>query len=357
MTQTSNPPCLGHQGWSSDIFMQAENSRPEVRLQGIAAAPGVSRGPAYLLFQGKAIIACEKISDVEAEIRRFESALSSTRLEIAKLRNEVVSRLGESEAAIFDAHLLVLEDVALIDDVSKEVRQTELNIEHCFQEVAQRYIDIFERMEDDFLRERASDIRDVTGRVMNHLLGARPPSETATLPTDGVLAFATEEGGQTGHSAIMARALSIPAVVGVKGLLAAIEEGDTVLVDGLAGLVIVNPTSATIENYRGKEIAIRTQRDRVMQEINLPDCTRDGHAFAIQANIGGPEDMLGAQEYYAHGVGLYRTENLFLRLDDWPSEEAVSRPPRYFSFAITGYFTGGGAWVGRRDVPYDFKPR
>jgi phosphotransferase system enzyme I (PtsI) len=319
--------------------MQAENSRPEVRLQGIAAAPGVSRGPAYLLFQGKAIIACEKISDVESEIRRFESALSSTRVEIAKLRNEVVSRLGENEAAIFDAHLLVLEDVALIDDVSKEVRQTELNIEHCFQEVAQRYIDIFERMEDDFLRERASDIRDVTGRVMNHLLGARPehkvqsalqqvvvakdltPSETATLPTDGVLAFATEEGGQTGHSAIMARALSIPAVVGVKGLLAAIEEGDTVLVDGLAGLVIVNPTSATIENYRGKEIAIRTQRDRVMQEIRLPDCTRDGHTFAIQANIGGPEDMLGAHEYYAHGVGLYRTENLFLRLDDWPSEE------------------------------------
>ncbi len=319
--------------------MQAESSRPEVRLQGIAAAPGVSRGPAYLLFQGKAIVACEKISDVEGEIRRFEGALSSTRLEIAKLRNQVAASLGENEAAIFDAHLLVLEDVALIDDVNKEVRQTGLNIEHCFQEVAQRYIDIFERMEDDFLRERAADIRDVTGRVMNHLLGARPehkvqsalqqvvvakdltPSETATLPTDGVLGFVTEEGGQTGHSAIMARALNIPAVVGVKGLLATVEDGDSVLVDGQSGLVIINPTSATLEAYRGKEIAIQTQRDRVMREISLPDCTRDGHAFAIQANIGGPEDMMGVQEYYAHGVGLYRTENLFLRLDAWPSEE------------------------------------
>ncbi len=318
--------------------MQAESSRPEIRLQGTAAAPGVGRGPAYLLLQGMAIVSCQKVPDVEAELRRFESALEATRQAIAKLRQEVAKSLGESEAAIFDAHLLVLDDVALIDDVSKEVRSSGFNIEFCFQEVVQRYIDIFERMEDDFLRERASDIRDVTSRVMHHLLGTRPahaamaarqqvvvardltPSETAGLPEDGVLAFVTEEGGRTGHSAIMARSLEIPAVVGVKGLMDAVQEGDIILVDGETGAVVINPTAATLEGYRDQELAIRRRRDRVMLEIALPDVTSDGEGFALQANIGGPEDLEDARLYCAQGVGLYRTENLYLRLDAWPTE-------------------------------------
>ncbi|MCX6919386.1 MAG: phosphoenolpyruvate--protein phosphotransferase [Verrucomicrobia bacterium] len=318
--------------------MQAESSRPEIRLQGTAAAPGVGRGPVYLLLQGMAIVSCQKVPDVEAELRRFELALESTRQAIAKLRQEVAQSLGESEAAIFDAHLLVLDDVALIDDVSKEVRSSGFNIEFCFQEVVQRYIDIFERMEDDFLRERASDIRDVTSRVMHHLLGTRPahaamaarqqvvvardltPSETAGLPEDGVLAFVTEEGGRTGHSAIMARSLEIPAVVGVKGLMDAVQEGDIILVDGETGAVVINPTAATLEGYRDHELAIRRRRDRVMLEIALPDVTSDGEGFALQANIGGPEDLEDARLYCAQSVGLYRTENLYLRLDAWPTE-------------------------------------
>ena len=318
--------------------MQAESSRPELRLQGTAAAPGVGRGPAYLLLQGMAIVVCQKVPDVEAELRRFDLALEATRQAIAKLRQEVAQSLGESEAAIFDAHLLVLDDVALIDDVSKEVRSTGFNVEFCFQEVVQRYIDNFERMEDDFLRERASDIRDVTSRVMHHLLGTRPahaamaarqqvvvardltPSETAGLPEDGVLAFVTEEGGRTGHSAIMARSLEIPAVVGVKGLMDAVQEGDIILVDGETGAVVINPTAATLEGYRDQELAIRRRRDRVMLEIALPDVTSDGEGFALQANIGGPEDLEDARLYCAQGVGLYRTENLYLRLDAWPTE-------------------------------------
>jgi phosphotransferase system enzyme I (PtsI) len=319
--------------------MQAEPSRPEIRLKGIAAAPGVGRGPVFLLQKGMAVITCVKVSDLEAEIRRFEEALVATRHEITHLRDKVVNELGESEAAIFDAHLLVLEDVALIDEVVKAVRSSSFNIEFCFQEVAQRYIDIFEKMEDDFLRERASDIRDVTSRVMDQLVGTSPqrigtplhkqvvvakdltPSETATLPTDGVVAFVTEEGGRTGHSAIMARSLEIPAVVGVRGLLDAVNEDDVILVDGELGLVVINPTAQTIESYQAKELTIQNRRDRVMKEIGLPDCTLDGVSFSLQANIGGPEDMEDMSRYYAHGVGLYRTENLFLRLDAWPSEE------------------------------------
>jgi len=279
------------------------------------------------------------VGDLDAEIRRFEEALIATRHEITHLRDKVVGELGESEAAIFDAHLLVLEDVALVDEVIKQVRATGFNIEFCFQEVSQHYIDIFEKMEDDFLRERASDIRDVTSRVMNQLVGISPervgtplrkpvvaakdltPSETATLPTDGVIAFVTEEGGRTGHSAIMARSLEIPAVVGVRGLLDAVNEDDVILVDGELGLVVINPTAQTIESYQAKEVTIQNRRDRVMKEIGLPDCTLDGVSFSLQANIGGPEDMEDMSRYYAHGVGLYRTENLFLRLDAWPTEE------------------------------------
>ena len=263
--------------------MQAESSRPEIRLKGIAAAPGVGRGPVFLLQKGMAVITCVKVSDPEAEIRRFEEALVATRHEITTLRNKVVNELGESEAAIFDAHLLVLEDVALVDEVMKEVRSSGFNIEFCFQEVAQRYIDIFEKMEDDFLRERASDIRDVTGRVMNQLVGMSPqrlgtplnkqvvvakdltPSETATLPTDAVVAFVTEEGGRTGHSAIMARSLEIPAVVGVRGLLDAVNEDDTLfekngvtlLVDSMSFQYLVGAEIDYKEDINGSQFVIK----------------------------------------------------------------------------------------------------
>jgi len=318
--------------------MKAAESRPEVRLKGIAAAPGVARGPAYPLMRGMAIVACEKVADPEAEIRRLEGALAATRQEISQLRDDVARKLNESEASIFDAHLLVLEDVALIDDVSREVRSTGFNVEFCFQEVAQRYIEIFEKMDDDFLRERASDIRDVTGRVLDQLLGTQPervgqaaqehvvaardltPSDTAGLHDGGVLAFVTEEGGRTSHSAIMARSLDVPAVVGVKGLMEAVREDDVILVDGETGLVILNPTPETIDGYRDKEQAIRQRRDRVRAEVSFPDLTADGSAFSLLANIGDPAEMEDALAYCARGIGLYRTENLYLRLDGWPDE-------------------------------------
>ena len=318
--------------------MKAADSRPEVRLKGIAAAPGVARGPAYPLMRGMAIVACEKVTDPEAEIRRLDGALAATRQEISQLRDDVARKLNESEASIFDAHLLVLEDVALIDDVSREVRSTGFNVEFCFQEVAQRYIEIFEKMDDDFLRERASDIRDVTGRVLDQLLGTQPervgqaaqahvvaardltPSDTAGLHDGGVLAFVTEEGGRTSHSAIMARSLDVPAVVGVKGLMEAVQEDDVILVDGESGLVILNPTPATIDGYRDKEQAIRQRRDRVRSEVSFPDLTADGAAFSLLANIGDPAEMEDALAYCARGIGLYRTENLYLRLDGWPDE-------------------------------------
>jgi phosphotransferase system enzyme I (PtsI) len=291
-----------------DARMKAAESRPEVRLKGIAAAPGVARGPAYPLMRGMAIVACEKVADPDAEIRRLEGALAATRLEIAQLRDDVARKLNESEASIFDAHLLVLEDVALIDDVSREVRSTGFNVEFCFQEVAQRYIEIFEKMDDDFLRERASDIRDVTGRVLDQLLGTQP-----------------ERVGQAALEHVVAARDLTPSDtaglhVGVKGLMEAVREDDVILVDGETGLVILNPTPETIEGYRDKEQAIRQRRDRVRAEVSFPDLTADGAAFSLLANIGDPAEMEDALAYCARGIGLYRTENLYLRLDGWPDE-------------------------------------
>lgn len=322
--------------------MQGSPQRAEVRLNGTAAAPGVARATAYLLRQGRAVVVRRQVADPERELSRLEAALAATREEIVRLRSDVARRLNESEAAIFDAHLLVLEDVALIDEVTKEVRRTGYNIEHCFEKVAQRYVDIFAHMEDDFLRERAADIRDVTGRVLDQLVGAAPaevgpvagrqvvvaldltPTETAGLHEAGVAAFVTEEGGRTSHSAIMARSLEIPAVVGVKGLMAAVGPGDTLLVDGEAGLVVVHPSAETLAAYLDKEQALRSRRDRIMGEIGLPDATPDGAPFGLFANIGGPEEMEDAARYHARGVGLYRTENLYLRLDAWPTEAEQS---------------------------------
>ncbi len=319
--------------------MQAESHRTEVRLVGTASSAGVARGPAYVLFRGMALVPCLENQDPEAEIRRLESAISATRADIIKVRDEVALRLNEAEAQIFDAQLLVLEDVALLDDVVSRTRATRRNIEHCFKESAQHYVGLFESMESEITRGRAADIRDVTGRVLDHLVGAQPergdqvgggrvlvardltPSDTVSAESGGIAAFVTEEGGRTSHSAIMARALGIPSVVGVTGLMAAVNDGDLVLVDGEDGLVIVNPTAPTLESYRARELIIRTRRDRVMSEVALEDVMSDGSRFELRANIGGPSDMEDLKAFHVRGVGLYRTENLYLRIDDWPSED------------------------------------
>jgi len=226
--------------------MEAHPVRPERVLRGIPAAPGVAVGPGYLLLKGLAKVPKYSVTDPEAEIGRLHAALEVTRVQIEALRDEVARTIGEGEAAIFDAHLLVLEDAALVDEVAARVRRRKLNVEHIFSGVANRYIRDFRKINDDYLRERATDIRDVTGRILDNLLGHSPrnhragepavilaadltPSDTASLPSDEVLAVVTEGGNRTSHSAIMARALEVPAVVGLKGLLKAIRHCLTAL--------------------------------------------------------------------------------------------------------------------------------
>ena len=317
--------------------MEGATARPETVLRCIAAAPGVAYGPAYLLLEGMVKVSKHAIEDVKAEQVRLDAALETTRRQISELRDEVAGRLGDAEAEIFDAHLLVLEDAALVGEVMAMVKSQKLNIEHCFSTVADRYIEIFANLDDDYLRERASDIRDVTGRILDNLLGVTSrarkagepsiivagdltPSDTASLPVGEVLAIATESGNRTSHSAIMARALEVPAVVGVHGLMDLVSAGDTIVVDGDEGLVILNPSAATLERVRLSSAQAARRREALLADNGSPDVGTDGSAFVLQANIGGPDDLEDAVIAKAHGVGLYRTENLFLRIDGWPDE-------------------------------------
>jgi phosphoenolpyruvate-protein phosphotransferase (PTS system enzyme I) len=319
--------------------MEAAPSRPERVLRGIAAAPGVAVGPGYLLLQGVAKVPKYAVADPEAELARLAAALEATRAQIEALRDEVARSLGDAEAAIFDAHLLVLEDAALVDEVASRVRRRKVNVEHAFSGVANKFVRSFRKIDDEFLRERASDIRDVTGRILDNLLGNSPrarragepavilaadltPSDAASLPSEEVLGFATEGGNRTSHSAIMARALEVPAVVGVKGLIRAVAPGDLIVVDGDAGTVVVAPSPATLERARlAAEDRVR-RRAVLLEDGGLPDVDAEGTPFSLQSNIGGPEDLPDALAMRVSGVGLYRTENLFLRLDAWPDEAA-----------------------------------
>jgi phosphotransferase system enzyme I (PtsI) len=317
--------------------MEAAPARPERVLRGIAAAPGVAVGPGYLLLKGLAKVPKYAVADPEPEIARLVVALGETRRQIEALRDEVARSMGEAEAAIFDAHLLVLEDATLVDEVAARVRRRKVNVEHVFSRVANRYLRDFGKIGDDYLRERATDIRDVTGRILDNLMGNSPrarragepavilaadlaPSDAAALPSEEVLGFATEGGNRTSHSAIMARALEVPAVVGVKGLLKAVAPGDQIVVDGDAGTVVVAPSAATLERARVAAEERGRRRAALLADGGAADVDAEGVAFGLHANIGGPEDLPDALAMRASGVGLYRTENLFLRLDGWPDE-------------------------------------
>ena len=280
-----------------------------------------------------------KEEDHPKEIARFKEALSITSEQIKEVREEVAKNLGEKEAGIFDAHLMVLEDKALIDDVEKEIRSTGDNVEQCLHRVSQRYYDYFNQLEDVYLRERASDLKDISRRLIRNLIGVTAagtafledprvlvsedltPSDTASLDRSKILAIATETGGQTSHAVIMARASGVPAVVGVRSLIEGLNEGDTLLVDGFEGLVIINPSETTLFRYGKVGIRRKKLKDLVEEDAKEPALTKDGQPFQLYANADTPEEVEAALDSACQGVGLFRTEALFLRKNEMPSEE------------------------------------
>ena len=310
-------------------------------LIGIPASPGICHGPAVLFSEGHLNLPCYSISpeNIKNEERRLDSAWVATRKEILEIRKKVSSTLGEGEALIFDAHLMVLEDNALIKEVFQCLSDEGKNIEYCFNQVVERYINFFKDLEDEYLRERVSDIKDVSKRVLNNLLGHNTydhlendskriivsddisPSHAMSLNRDSLLGFLTDSGGATSHFVIMSRSMKIPAVVGLHDATSKIKNNDYVLIDGYEGKIIINPTTETLSSY--DEQALKKQAIELTYQKELFEkCeTLDGHSIELMANIEGSGDIQSYKESNAKGIGLFRTEGIFLRNNHIPSEE------------------------------------
>jgi phosphotransferase system enzyme I (PtsI) len=320
----------------------SEHTKEEILIKGIAAAPGVAQGMAFLFLHDAIDVPCYPVeaSALDAEARRFEQALLETRRQLLGLRDVVAGRLGEGEAAIFDAHLLALDDPALIGETLQTLNAQRLNIEHCFHLVAERYIEFFSKLQDEYFKGREGDIRDVSQRILHNLLGLSrrtlgeltdrrvivaedvTPSDCANMESGHALAIVTDGGNRTSHAVIMARSLRIPAVVGLMVASRKIAHDDHVLVDGYEGEVYVNPSEETLWRY-GHIIKSRGDFQRkVLAQVDLPNLTADGVPFKLSANVNGAEDIPVVHKYHAGGVGLFRTEAVFLKTPHhMPDEE------------------------------------
>ena len=315
--------------------------KKEIILYGIPGSPGVSHGAVFRFLHGDIEVPHYQISESEqaSELERFKDAVEITRDQIAEIRNAVSKNLGEKEAGIFDAHLLVLEDKALFDDIQKDIKQTGDNIEQCVYRVTQRYHDYFNQLEDEYLRERASDLKDISKRLLGNLVGITAagtaflgeprilvsedlsPSDTASLDRSKILGIATDTGGRTSHAVIMARASGVPAVVGLRGLTEKLSEGDSILIDGFEGLAIINPCQTTLFRYGKVSLRRKRIKDLLNEESNFPAQTKDGTKINFFANADSPEEVGSGIENGCEGVGLFRTESIFLRKNQIPSED------------------------------------
>ncbi|MBZ4026114.1 phosphoenolpyruvate--protein phosphotransferase [Lactobacillus johnsonii] len=310
-------------------------------LKGIAASDGIAVAPAYLLVEPDLSFSKTSVSDVDSEVARFKKVVEESTKELEKVRDKAKESLGPEEAQVFDAHLLFLSDPEFTGAIETEIKDQKINAEAALDETAQKFITIFEGMTDNaYMQERAADVRDVSKRLMAHLLGKKlpdpaaidhevvvvaydlTPSDTAQLNKKYVKGFVTDVGGRTAHSAIMARSLEIPAVVGTETITKDVKDGDMLIADGLDGDAIINPTDAQIEEYTKKGEAFAKQKEEWKKLKNEPSVTANGKKFIIAANIGTPNDMKGVKENGAEAIGLYRTEFLYMDSKDFPSEEA-----------------------------------
>lgn len=312
-----------------------------MQLKGIAAASGYAIGPAFIMQEQTTEVERKTIAPdaVEAEVTRLQDAVAQAMKELEQIKIDTEAKLGEHHAEIFATHMLVLEDEEFIGQALEKVRAEAVNAEYAMSEVSQQLIDIFSSMDSEYMRERAADFRDVTKRVLGALSGKKSaslndfsepvvlfahdltPSDTAQLDRSKVAGFATNIGGRTSHSAIMARSMEIPAVVGLKTATTDIKEGDIVVLDGTKGLILVNPDQATLHMYQQKKEKFEQRREEMKQYKDKPSVTADGHHVELVANIGNTEDALGARNNGAEGVGLFRTEFLYMGRDNFPSEE------------------------------------
>jgi len=321
--------------------MNEQNARQEIRFEGAGVSPGIAHGQIHVVRDDLDDVARYRISpsQVTDEIGRFEAALIQTRMQILEMQQRIAESIGAKDAAIFDAHLLVVEDRTLIDEVLRKLETDLCNVEWVFQEVATTYAETLNKIDDPYLRERALDIQDVTKRVIRNLQGKAPktflglsephiliahnltPSDTAAMNREHVLGLATDLGSRTSHTAIMARSLNIPAVVGLHDITEKLETGQHVLLDGTNGFLIVDPTPETLKRYG----EIESRRVKVVAQLKelreTASTTRDGRHIVLSANIELPEDVDAVAANGAEGIGLYRTEFLYLNRSTLPTED------------------------------------
>lgn len=309
------------------------------QLSGIAASDGIAIAKAYRFVQPDLTFTKTTVQDIEAEQQRLAAALAKAEQELVAIQQQTVEKFSAEEAAIFEAHLLVLKDPELIGPIKQKMADEAVNAEYALHDVSTMFVTLFESMDDEYMSARASDIKDVTNRILAHLLGVHipnpshineqviivandlTPSETAQLDRNFVLGFITDIGGRTSHSAIMARSLEIPAVVGAGTATSTIQDGDLLIVDGLTGQVIVNPTANVMAEYEEKAQNYRKQQAEWSTLVNEQTLSKDGVHVELAANIGSPSDLDSVLRHGAEGIGLYRTEFLYMGRENLPSEE------------------------------------
>ena len=309
-------------------------------LKGLAASDGVAVAKAYLLVQPDLTFSKATVEDTAAEEARLDAALAKSTEELQQIREKAAQSLGEAEAQVFDAHLMVLSDPEMVGQIKQNIKDNSVNAESALKEVTDMYIGMFEAMEDNaYMQERAADIRDVAKRILAHLLGVTlpnpsmineevvvvahdlTPSDTAQLDRNFVKAFVTDIGGRTSHSAIMARSLEIPAIVGTKEITAKVKEGDILAVNGIEGDVIIDPTDEQKAEFEKAGADYAAQKAEWEKLKNAETVTADGKHFELAANIGTPKDLVGVHNNGGEAVGLYRTEFLYMDSPDFPTED------------------------------------
>jgi len=358
--------------------------QPLKELKGIAVSPGVAIGKAFVFQRDDSFnVPLQKVKkkDVAIEIARFEDAITRTRAEILGIRKKLSGKIGAEHSEIFNAHLLILEDRTLIEDVIGFIKTQHVTAEHSFSRVVQKYFHAFSQIDDEYLRERVADIKDVSRRLLHNLRGEKvnplehleekviliahdlSPSDTASMDKEKVLAFVTEIGGPTSHTAILGRSLEIPAIVGMDRVTEMVQNGDKLIVDGTHGVLIVHPDKRSIDEYTKYErrfFELTTELDKLR---DLPAVTTDGHPVVVASNIEFGDEIPSVLSHGSEGVGLYRTEYLFMNHKRLPSEEEQFQAYRLAAEKIAPHPViirtldlGGDKFLSSLDVPHEMNP-
>ncbi|MBS7132422.1 phosphoenolpyruvate--protein phosphotransferase [Clostridium sp.] len=307
--------------------------------KGIAASKGYAIGTVFLQEHEEIVITDQKVTDVAAEKEALQKSLDASRAQLEKIKEKAATEMGEEKAAVFEAHITLLDDPEFTGAMAMEIESNSINAMKAVDNVTNMFVSIFESMEDAYMRERAADIKDVSKRIIANLAGKSAdafaiteantvvvahdltPSDTAQLDRSKVVGFITNIGGRTSHAAIMARTLEIPAVLGLGDITSVVKTGDKIIVDGITGDVIINPSEDVIAEYEAKKEKFKAEQEELKKLIDVKTTTKSGKRVEVCGNIGKPEDVLGVIANGGDGVGLFRTEFLYMDRDNAPTEE------------------------------------